>query len=46
MVKEHVLSILGPASMAYGNTLVKMSKLQAAQVGTQHMKRYVQKHGS
>lgn len=32
MVKEHVLSILGPASMAYGSTLVKMSKLQAAQV--------------
>ncbi|GAB4818218.1 hypothetical protein N2152v2_005264 [Parachlorella kessleri] len=32
MVKEHVLSILGPASMAYANTLVKMSKLQAAQV--------------
>ena len=32
MVKEHVLSILGPASMAYANTPIKMSKLQAAQV--------------
>lgn len=32
MVKEHVLSILGPASMAYANTSIKMSKLQAAQV--------------
>lgn len=32
MVKEHVLAILGPASMAYADTRVKMSKLQAAQV--------------
>jgi hypothetical protein len=32
MVKEHVLSVLGPASMAYADTMIKMSKLQAAQV--------------
>ena len=32
MVKEHVLSVLGPASMAYADTRIKMSKLQAAQV--------------
>jgi hypothetical protein len=32
MVKEHVLSILGPASMAFADTMIKMSKLQAAQV--------------
>ena len=32
MVKEHVLSVLGPASMALANTRIKMSKLQAAQV--------------
>jgi hypothetical protein len=32
MVKEHVLSVLGPASMAIATTLIKMSKLQAAQV--------------
>ena len=32
MVKEHVLAILGPASVAFSNTLIKMSKLQAAQV--------------
>jgi hypothetical protein len=33
MVKEHVLAVLGPASMAFSNTMIKMSKLQAAQVG-------------
>ena len=32
MVKEHVLAVLGPASMAFANTMIKMSKLQAAQV--------------
>ena len=32
MVKEHVLAVLGPASMAFSNTMIKMSKLQAAQV--------------
>lgn len=32
MVKEHVLSILGPASMTFADTMIKMSKLQAAQV--------------
>lgn len=32
MVKEHVLSALGPASMAYADTMIKMSKLQSAQV--------------
>ncbi len=32
MVKEHMLGVLGPASVAYGNTVIKMSKLQSAQV--------------
>lgn len=32
MVKEHVLSTLGPAAMTYANQMIKMSKLQAAQV--------------
>jgi hypothetical protein len=32
MVKEHILSILGPASMALADTRIKMSKLQSAQV--------------
>ena len=33
MVKEHLLGMLGPeASAAYSNTLVRMSKLQAAQM--------------
>lgn len=32
MVKEHMLGILGPASVAYGDTVIKMSKLQSAQV--------------
>lgn len=32
-LQEHVLAVLGPASMAFSNTRIKMSKLQAAQVG-------------
>lgn len=32
MVKDHLLGTLGPASMAYADTVIKMSKLQAAQV--------------
>lgn len=32
MVKEHILGLLGPAAMAYPDTMIKMSKLQAAQV--------------
>ena len=32
MVKEHMLGVLGPASVAYGDTVIKMSKLQSAQV--------------
>jgi hypothetical protein len=32
LVKEHILSVLGPAAMALPDTLIKMSKLQAAQV--------------
>jgi hypothetical protein len=32
LVKEHVLAVLGPASMAVSNSVVKMSKLQAAQL--------------
>lgn len=31
-VKEHVANVMGPSSMAYSNTRLKMSKLQAAQV--------------
>lgn len=31
-VKEHVKTVMGPASMAHSNTILKMSKLQAAQV--------------
>ena len=32
LVKEHVRTIMGPASMAFSNAMVKMSRLQAAQV--------------
>lgn len=32
MVKEHVLGMLGPASVGFANTMIKMSKLQGAQV--------------
>ncbi|KAL0019738.1 hypothetical protein WJX77_008774 [Trebouxia sp. C0004] len=32
LVREHVLGVMGPASMAYSNTMIKMAKLQAAQV--------------
>lgn len=32
MVKEHMLGAMGPASMAFADTVIKMSKLQAAQV--------------
>ena len=28
LVREHVLGVMGPASMAYSNTTIKMSKLQ------------------
>ena len=31
MVRDHVRSIMGPASMAFQNTMLQMSKLQAAQ---------------
>ena len=31
-VKEHVRNVMGPASIAYSHTMLKMSKLQAAQV--------------
>lgn len=31
MVKEHVKSVMGPAAAGYANTVLKMSKLQAAQ---------------
>ncbi len=33
VVKDHVKNVMGPASIAYSNTILKMSKLQAAQVG-------------
>lgn len=32
VVKEHLMSIMGPAASAYSTSLVKMSKLQGAQV--------------
>jgi antitoxin component HigA of HigAB toxin-antitoxin module len=32
VVKDHVKNVMGPASIAYSNTILKMSKLQAAQV--------------
>ncbi len=32
MVKDHVKNVMGPAAAAYGQTMLKMSKLQAAQV--------------
>lgn len=28
LVKEHVKGVMGPASMAYSNTMIKMAKLQ------------------
>ena len=34
MVKDHVKNVMGPAAAAYANTMLKMSKLQAAQVRT------------
>lgn len=33
MVRDHVRSIMGPATVAFPNTMLQMSKLQAAQVG-------------
>ena len=32
MVREQVKGVMGPAAAAYANTVLKMSKLQAAQV--------------
>ncbi|KAL3131693.1 hypothetical protein ABBQ38_007985 [Trebouxia sp. C0009 RCD-2024] len=32
LVREHVLGVMGPASMAYSSSMIKMAKLQAAQV--------------
>ena len=32
LVRDHVRGIMGPAAVAYSNAMVKMSKLQAAQV--------------
>jgi hypothetical protein len=32
VVKDHVKNVMGPAAIAYSNTVLKMSKLQAAQV--------------
>ena len=32
MVKEHLMGMLGPSVNAYSNTLVRMSKLQCAQM--------------
>lgn len=34
-MKEHVRTIMGPASVAFSNAMVKMSRLQAAQVCAQ-----------
>ena len=33
LVREHVRGIMGPAAVAFSNAMIKMSKLQAAQVG-------------
>lgn len=30
LVREHVLGVMGPASMAYSNTMIKMAKLQVS----------------
>ena len=32
LVREHVLGVMGPASMAYSNTMIKMAKLQVRQL--------------
>lgn len=32
LVKDHIRGIMGPASLAFGNATIRMSKLQAAQV--------------
>ncbi len=32
LVREHVLGVMGPASMAYSNTMIKMAKLQVCVV--------------
>ena len=32
LVREHVRGIMGPAAVAFSNAMIKMSKLQAAQV--------------
>lgn len=32
LVREHVRGIMGPAAVAFSNSMIKMSKLQAAQV--------------
>lgn len=32
LVKDHIRSIMGPATIAFGNATIRMSKLQAAQV--------------
>lgn len=32
LVKEHVKGIMGPAAMAFSTSMIKMSRLQAAQV--------------
>ena len=32
LVKEHVRGIMGPAAMSFANAMIKMSRLQAAQV--------------
>ena len=32
LVKEHIMATMGPASVAYSNSMIRMSRLQAAQV--------------
>jgi hypothetical protein len=32
LVREHVRGIMGPAAVAFSNAMIKMSRLQAAQV--------------
>jgi hypothetical protein len=41
LVKQHLSTILGPAPAAFSNVMLKISKLQAAQVGPLPRHEYV-----
>lgn len=34
LVRDHVRGIMGPAAVAFSNAMIKMSRLQAAQVNS------------